>query len=149
MNLLSPTDLSPGSRLGHTMLYGPCPLDTRAMLHNLYLKMATAGSKEPRCPDDLTHLPHNFSVESLPNCDGIPSKVRDKGLSFSMEQYIHDVKMYCMSSMNPKRVDVKCKCWRSTRKTRPPHVVHISLVNDAVEDLKCSCTAGWVDQYSI
>lgn len=93
------------------------------------------------------NLPPKFSSVNLNNHARSSGKNRnsvekpiEKGYAFFWDNYVHDV-FICKKE---NAVFVKGKCFRSLRKTEPPHncALKLSYINGDVISALCSCIAG-------
>ena len=100
---------------------------------------------------------YNFNITV--NCLGnITSRSKEQGYKYFIEGYVHSVKLgetvrsTCSKETKVKIKDLKeiechVKCYRSMKKSLPPHTVNINLALDdrdkvTVPTIHCSCVAG-------
>ena len=65
-----------------------------------------------------------------------------RGYNYFLNGYVHQISL-CVCG--PSEVDIRAKCYRSMRKSKPPHT--LTLIVSGASDLRiqsshCTCTAG-------
>ena len=84
--------------------------------------------------DSLLGIPDNICISFLPNYKKLSERVLKRGLNYFLQGYIHQIKIYGKK--------VEAKCWRSMRKSAPPHRIRIEISASNITDSFCSCKAG-------
>lgn len=91
-------------------------------------------------PVSLQHISSEFANDFLNNTL-VSSRVRQLGMRYFIEEYIHGVTMEQTSS---DIIQIGVKCYRSMRKSGKPHmiVIDISVPLQTITNCMCSCVAG-------
>ena len=92
--------------------------------------------------DCLEDVPDNISLSYLPNYDSISERSSDRGLSYYVEGYIHNINV--QTDETSAVVRVSAKCWRSMKKSESPHQlsIDINIKREILTESLCSCKAG-------
>ena len=93
------------------------------------------------CTRDLEHVPMEFDIKLLKE-HGVQANALEHGFQFFVEQYVHDIKF---DIGRPEEVTISGRCFKSMKKSQPPHQLHVSLSRcgpTQLKDLHCSCQAG-------
>ena len=95
----------------------------------------------------LNNIPFSLNITWLEINGILSQRSREQGSRFFREGYIHGVTLGVAKTGSSTTVDassttVDAKCYRSMRKSEPPHKLFLTVADDKLEDALCSCTAG-------
>ena len=88
----------------------------------------------------LNNIPFSLNITWLEINGILSQRSREQGSRFFREGYIHGVTLGVAKTGSSTTVDAKC--YRSMRKSEPPHKLFLTVADDKLEDALCSCTAG-------
>ena len=92
-------------------------------------------------------------VEVLPNAvdlhlfgkEKLSKRGKVRGYNFFKNGYVHKVEFEVLKD---SQVAVQAKCFRSMRKSDPPHSLNVCFQqNGFIAESKCTCVAGYVRCY--
>jgi len=87
----------------------------------------------------LNNIPFSLNITWLEINGILSQRSREQGSRFFREGDIHGVTLGVAKTGS---TTVDAKCYRSMRKSEPPHKLFLAVADDKLEDALCSCTAG-------